>query len=171
MKDTHKLKLEWNKEYSGLVLDGTGYAETLKASAGENITVRDFSIIGGYEDCIDCVQGTNYTFADGSLLAGPKTRTFITLKGGINGVILKNLVLSGKCRWPWDISLGDHTIYNKGKLMNQQNILIEDVRRTDPKRRVRVLVLDSEAPVVINSSVMIIKVPRWIVWLLMKLKR
>lgn len=160
--DTHTLKMESDTVYENIFLNGTKDAETIKGSNIQNAVLKKFDIIGGYEDCIDCVRGNNYVFEEGILRTSPKTRVFITLKGGIDGVEMKNLLLIGRTKFPWDISLGDHTIYNKGRLMNQKNILISDVSRYD-KKPVRILVMDSARPEVRDSRVRFIRIPKPIV--------
>lgn len=169
--DSHTLKLAGGAFYDGLYLDGSNNAETLKGSNISDCTVRDFTLIGGYEDCIDCVRGSNYAFIGGSLIAGQKTRTFVTLKGGIDGVVLSDITMSGKCKWWWDISLGDHTIYNQGRLLNQKNIVISNVRKVAPVRKVRILVIDCERPTITDSNAVVIKVPRIVAWMLMRMKK
>jgi len=143
--DTNAFFLWSDQRYNDIHVDGIGHAEAIKGSNKANVNVFNFTAIGGYEDVIDCVRGKSYAFVDGELSTGPNTRTFITLKGGINGVLLKNLTLVGDCKYPWDISLGDHTIYNKRKLLNQKKIVMRGVRRANGKP-IKILVLDSEVP-------------------------
>ncbi len=42
--------------------DPAEYSDILKFSNCEDITVKNCSILGGKEDCIDAVRGNNYTF-------------------------------------------------------------------------------------------------------------
>jgi hypothetical protein len=168
MMDTHAFVLESGRHYSGLTIDGIGFSEAVKGSNLVDTTVEDLYAIGGDEDCIDCVRGSNYTFRDVRLVSSG-TNTFITLKGGIDGCILEDVTLLGDTKYPWDVSLGDHTIYNKGRLMMQKNIILRNVRRADDKP-VRVFVMDSEPPTVENSNVRIYRVPKLLVklWFLVK---
>jgi hypothetical protein len=167
-KDTHKYTLKNNVKASNLNLDGSDCAETIKGSNLSNSGVVEFDIIAGYEDGIDCVRGSNYLFKEGSIRASDFTRTFITLKGGIKGYTLRNLELDGEPSLPWDISIGDHTIYNKGELLNMEDGLISGVYHASG-RKVRIFVLDGEVPVCEFGKYKVIKVPRFVAKLWMKL--
>lgn len=165
-KDTHTYVLRSHTLSRDLTLDGTKDAETIKGSDLVDSGAVGFDIIGGYEDCIDCVRGTNYLFANGRMRTSEKTRTFITLKGGIDTIVLRDLLLVGSCKYPWHISLGDHTIYNNGGLMNQRNIVIDNVNRPNGKK-VWIFCLDSQRPRVYRGNYGVIKVPKFLakIWL------
>jgi hypothetical protein len=167
--DTHKHVLTSGKIETGLDLDGTGYSETIKGSNMEQTGAIGFSIIAGNEDGIDCVRGTDYTFTNGVIESRSNTRTFITAKGGIDGLLLKDILLAGKTKWWRDIGLGDHTIYNKGKLMGMRNVVIDNVRRSDGKK-VNVFVMDCDKPKCVNGRYRVIKLPKLLVKLFMKIK-
>lgn len=167
--DTHKYILKDGSIESGLVLDGSGFSETIKGSNLTGSGVDGFNIIAGNEDGIDCVRGSDYKFSGGVIKSGPKTRTFITAKGGINGLLLKDIVLCGKTTWWRDIGLGDHTIYNKGKMMGMRNVTIDNVTRADGGK-VNVLVLDCKKPNCINGRYRVIRLPRFLVKIFMMIK-
>jgi len=167
--DTHGYVLKDGLVESGLYVRSGEYSEALKGSNLKASGAIGFNVVGGEEDGIDCVRGSGYWFSDGVIEAGNRTRTFVTLKGGIDGVVLKDVELVGKCRWPWQVSLGDHTIYNKGRLMGMRGVVLDGVRRGDGKA-VWVLVLDCEKPECRNGKYRVVKVPKWLVWLFMKLK-
>lgn len=135
-------------------------SETIK---GSNIScnVHGCTVRGGVEDCIDFVRGGKYKIEESRLIAGPRTRAFITAKGGIDGLLVKNVWLEGKVRW-CDINLGDHTIYNKRKLMGMKNVVLDGVRRVDGKP-VKVRVWDCEKPVCINGNYKVVVIPKWLV--------
>jgi len=40
------------------------YDDVMKFSNCENVLVKGVEIVGGQEDCIDAVRGTNYVFQD-----------------------------------------------------------------------------------------------------------
>ena len=167
--DTHKHILTDRVIDFGLVLDGTGFSETIKGSNLTNSGASEFNIVAGNEDGIDCVRGSGYEFSNGVIKSGPRTRTFITAKGGIDGLVLKDIILHGKTRWWRDIGLGDHTIYNKGKLMGMKNVVIDNVTRADGKR-VNVFVLDCKKPNCINGRYRVIRLPRFLVKIFMMIK-
>lgn len=175
MPDTHSFVIERSNEvYRNLKLySSESYSEILKISNHENVTVTNSYIGGGNEDCIDVVRGKNIVFSDLVLssLRGKGTRTFITIKGGVSDVIIKNINLIGKTRYPWDISLGDWTIYDADKNHPPvKNIRIEHVSH-DTGRPIRVLCVHSEIPKIVGKNVKIIRVPPILVKIWFSLKR
>ena len=164
-KDTHKHKLVSHERLSDVDIDGTGYSEAIKGSNITDVVVRNFSAKGGNEDCIDIVRGSDYLFHHGRLEANG-CRTFITIKGGVDGVVMSEIVLTGKPKWFWDISLGDHTIYgwDAGKC---KEIKFNHIRHESGKP-VRILVLNSEVPLWVDDydNYKIYKVPKLLVRLL-----
>ena len=167
--DTHKHTLTNGKVSAGLILDGSGYSETIKGSNLSESGAAVFDIVAGDEDGIDVVRGEDYLFEDGRIDAGKSTRCFITAKGGIDGLIIRDVTLFGKTRWWRDIGLGDHTIYNKGNLMDMKNVLIDNVRRSDGKP-VKILVLDCDKPICTNGKYCVVKIPKLLVKLFLKIK-
>jgi hypothetical protein len=178
--------LDGHIDYKGkeTVILRSYYSEALKGSNLINAMIRDFYVFGGYEDGVDFVRGVNYTVQDGVIEAESvltpvkegspnrrprRTQTFITIKGGVTGYTLRNLLLKGRRSFWWDISIGDHTIYNKGKLLDTRDGVIDNVRRVDGKRVV-ILVLDGKKPVCSNGRYRVIKVPRWLVKVYFKIK-
>lgn len=172
MIDTHHTFLKSNRILADRQCDGTTYAEAIKGSNHHHTGIQRFRAYSGREECIDVVRGRFYQFVEGTLMSNQPTRgrTFITIKGGVNGCLLHNLMLYGKTRWPWDISLGDHTIYgyDTGPCTN---IVINHVRHEDPLKKVTILVLHSHVPKCLNGNYRIIKVPKWIVKLLFWIKK
>lgn len=171
-KDTHKFVLENKGVYSGESVNGYGYAEAVKGSNLEDVTFRNFSIVGGYEDCVDVVRGRNYVFCEGDMYAG-EARTFVTIKGGVQGIWLEDIVFHGKTKYPWDISLGDHTIYNDAEpnLDIVRKVVLNRVKRVDGAP-VRVLCMASQVPVKLNGKYRVYVVPRfiWRTWFWLKRK-
>jgi hypothetical protein len=168
-EDSHAYKMSTDEFVFGRTIRGEEHAEAVKFSNIENASITNCVIIGGYEDCIDMVRGRNYQIFHCDLKSSAKTRTFITAKGGIENLIISKCTFWGPIKYPWDISLGDHTIYNKGKLMNMNKVLLRKLKRTDSNRKVRVLALDCNN-ITHDDTVTLIKVPKLLVKLLMKLK-
>lgn len=174
-KDTHKMVLESGGIYTNENVNGIGYAEAVKCSNLKDVTFRKFSIVGGYEDCLDVVRGRNYVFCEGDMYAG-EARTFVTVKGGVHGFWLEDVVFHGKTKYPWEISLGDHTIYNDADpdLNIVRKVVLNRVRRVDGAF-VRVLCMASNRPICLNGKYRVYVVPRWIwrtwFWLKRKLKK
>jgi len=174
MKDTHVYVIERdNEHYQNLKLySNPQYSEILKMSNRENVTVSSSYIGSGYEDCIDIVRGYNITLRDLTLSSrkNSKARTYITIKGSCKGVNITDIQLVGDTRYPWDISLGDWTIYDadpQRPLM--RDVVIRNVNHISG-RPVRVLCLYCETPDV-DSSVKLIKVPMFLVKIWFALKR
>jgi hypothetical protein len=166
--DTHAYILRSNTRYTNLVIDGKDDSEAIKGSNRTNSTVDGFMAIAGYEDGIDCVRGSNYTFRNGEIHSSKRTRTHITIKGGVKRYTFQNIELYGLTRFPWQISIGDHTIYNKGKLLNTDGGFIDSVHRANGKP-VRILVLDGTVPECVNGNYIIWRVPRFLVKLWFKI--
>jgi hypothetical protein len=173
MADTNKYVItEDNKTYSELHLTSDpSYSEILKGSKRRNVVVEDSFIGGGNEDCVDMVRGENIKFQNLTVEAHEKTRVFFTLKGGIKGLTFNDVVLYGKSKWCWDISLGDWTNYDVDKRPKVRDIVLENVRFGDSNKRVKVLCLWSEKPTVIGGRVDIWKVPTFMVKILFWYKR
>lgn len=173
-KDTHKYILENdNTTYSGLDFypSDLTYSELVKGSLRRNIIIKDSRVAGGKEDCIDLVRGENIKI-ENVFLSSEKSRTYITAKGGIKGLHLKNLQFNGKSRYPWDVSLGDFTIYDIiRKRPKMRNVVLEKFTRVDSNKKIRVLCLHCEKPTVIGKNIQVIKIPTFLVNILFFIKR
>jgi len=165
--DIHKMILESNMVYDGLELDGTGFDETIKLSNLRDVIVKNGSFKGGSEDVVDIVRGYDLEIRDSSLEANG-CRSFLTIKGGAQQVVLENLILKGEPKGflfgllKWDISIGDHTIY--GYSAGVTKVLINRVKHADG-RRVRIARLHGEVDWVAGNY-KVIKFPKWLVKLL-----
>jgi len=175
MADTPSFVIERSNEvYRNLKLySSEKYSEILKMSNRKNVTITTSYVGGGIEDSIDIVRGENILLNDLVLssLRGNQTRTFITVKGGVDGIIIKNINLIGETKYPWDISLGDWTIYDVDKNHPPvRNIRIEHISHENG-RPIRVLCLHSEVPEVIGKNVKILRIPPIFVKIWFGLKR
>lgn len=180
--DTHKFTVFNSDEvYTIKNLDGTGYSETIKASNHSNVGIVCSGLIKcGFEDCVDIVRGYKYNLSGGTYLIEDNTRTFITIKGGVKDIHIHDIRLIGKPSFFWDISLGDHTIYNDSAphLPPVREIYINNVKRYSDltfKERlpVRILVFHSKVPVIKDFDkryYKLIIIPKFIVktWFLIK---
>jgi len=105
-------------------IDGRGFAEAIKGSARQKLTLAGAQIMAGREDCIDLVRGRELRIVSCRLHihSDSPARQFITAKGSIVDLELDNLLLHGEpSGWfPFgprnlvrpDIVLGDHTLYD-----------------------------------------------------------
>lgn len=167
--DTHLLILGNDSRYTfskkakdGLhYVDGTDYAEAIKGSHKRNVVVEYAEVTGGHEDCIDLVGCSEVVLADLTLIPSRKTRTFITMKGGNRGILLKRIRFRGKCRWPWDISIGDHTIYG----WREDRMIVIESCSTEKGRPLTVLCLAARRPMIVTPKcpVRVIMVPKFLV--------
>lgn len=146
----------------GETIDGTGRREALKGSQLEHNIIARCRLIGGYEDCLDIVRGYKVNIEDCQMIAGDRTRTHITLKGGMHTVTLRRITFFGRTRWPWDVSLGDWTGYDMVKRPPMGNVALDSLRHNDG-RPVRVLCRYTEKPQVLGGTVRLIRFPRWFI--------
>jgi len=168
--DTHAHQIhESNSEHRGLHIDGTGYSEAIKLSNRNKVTVKESTFIGGNEDCLDIVRGNLIRFETCAFRPGSKTRTLCTIKGGASDVRLVNCFFDTKkkTRWPWHISVGDYTIYDRDKATPPTQVFISQAEYS--KRKPIVLVLNGQ--VQSDGTVRIFKLPTTVVGILFWLNR
>ena len=139
--------------------DPAEYSDILKFSNCENITVKNCTVLGGKEDCIDAVRGNNYTFDTVTL--SPKYNG-ITLKGSIDTANITNVEFQSHGK-DCDIELGQYDNYWYIGRPSTRNISITDTKSVDGKPIV-VKVWDAKTPTVTNSNVKIVKIPIFIWW-------
>ena len=134
------------------------YADTLKFSNAHGVTVRECSIFGGTEDCIDLNRGCTYiTIKDCDLM--PAGKYAVTIKGGTSAIQLKNVFIHDH---------GDETDIDIGNWSDQSkeptgSVILQNVCMTDGSP-VRCRVLWGERPIVIGGNVKVTVVPRVLVW-------
>jgi hypothetical protein len=103
------------------------------------------------EDSIDCVRGNAYSFKSCAIEGS------VTVKGAIDGLRLYNCVISGT------VELGQYDNYwTKGRAPTRNVSLINCC--SPDGEPIRVKLWDAEMPVVQNTNVKIVKIPKWI-WL------
>jgi hypothetical protein len=138
--------------------DPLSFSDILKFSNCTDITVDKCEIQGGKEDCIDAVRGSNYTFKNTDLYP---VYNGITLKGSIDGVTIDNVEFKthgSDC----DIELGQFDNYWYIGRPPTRNVIIHNVN-SDDGVPVKVKLWDAVTPVVIDSNVKIIKIPK-LIW-------
>ena len=126
-KDTHAWKkARSNESHSNLNIDGTHYSEALKLSNLHHVTITNFNLIGGSEDSIDVVRGSDYIFSDG-IINLKDSQQGITIKGGAENVILKNIEFIGKPKLGF-IVLGQYSDYDFCRNLPTKNIFISNCK-------------------------------------------
>jgi len=109
-------------------IDANGAAEGLKLSYAHNVTVRHCHIIGGYEDCVDIVRGTNILF-DNCVFEANNTKHHFTIKCMVDGVTITNCVFRNNFNHVWDgamVDMGNWGDYDVEDLPKTRNLRIEN---------------------------------------------
>jgi hypothetical protein len=127
------------------------YDDLFKCSNVEGLTARGLTIPASREDSIDCVRGSDYSFESCTIEGS------VTVKGSIDGFTLSNCVVSGT------VELGQYDNYWKSGRAPTQNVSILDCTSPD-ESPIRVKVWDADVPFVKNTSVKIVRIPKFI-WL------
>lgn len=134
------------------------YDDVMKFSNCENVSVKEVTVCGGQEDCIDVVRGKNYIFQDLNLCP---LKNGITIKGSVDGWYLKN-ILFGRKGDAYTIEIGQYDNYWTPSTLPTRNGVIENVKIADGSQVV-VRVWDGEKPLLINAhNVKIVKIPKFI---------
>ena len=139
--------------------DPSMYSDVMKFSNCSNVNVWGVEIHGGQEDCIDAVRGSNYLFANSTLVP---LNNGVTLKGSIDGYHLKDIKFSKQGK-DYTIEIGQYDNYWYFGRKPTRNGKIENVYMADGSP-VNVRLWDAETPTVINSNVKITKIPK-IAWI------
>lgn len=127
------------------------YDDLFKCSNVSNLTAAGLVIPASREDSIDCVRGSNYCFQSCTIEGST------TVKGAIDGLKLYNCVVSGT------IELGQYDNYwTKGRAPTR-NVSLLNCCSPDGSP-IRVKLWNAEMPVVQNTNLKIVKIPKW-VWL------
>lgn len=135
------------------------YSDILKFSNCKDCIVSGCVIDGGKEDCIDAVRGSNYTIENSTLIPH---HNGITLKGSIDGVLIENIMFDGHGK-DCDIDIGQFDNYWWIGRAPTRNITIRNVNSTNGTP-VIVRLWDAQNPVIENSNVKVIKVPKLLWW-------
>lgn len=147
--------------------DALAYSDILKFSQNKDIIIKNFTIYGGKEDCIDIVRGTNYSIMDCSLI--PQGQAGITVKGSVKGLYISNLLFLSHGKQT-DIDLGNWEDYSYFPRPKTRKIVLHNVHASDGKP-VKVRVLHSEIPEIIDSNIKLVVYPRIVVALFFWAKR
>ena len=126
-KDTHAWgKAHSNERHEGLTVNGTGYSEALKFSNLNNVIISNFDLIGGSEDAIDVVRGSDYTFKNGSIKCDHSNQG-MTIKGGAENITIQNIDFTGKPKFAF-IVLGQYSDYDFCRDLPTKNIFISNCK-------------------------------------------
>jgi hypothetical protein len=127
------------------------YDDLFKCSNVDGLIARGLTIPASREDSIDCVRGSNY------LIQSCTIQGSTTVKGAIDGFELNNCVISGT------VELGQYDNYWTRGRAPTRNVSLLNCCSPDGEP-IRVKLWDAEMPLVQNTNVKIVKIPKW-VWL------
>lgn len=108
------------------VIDANGVAEGLKLSYCHDVVVKDCKIIGGYEDCVDIVRGSNITFKRCKFISN-NTKHHFTIKCMVDEVRIIDCTFVNNFRTIFDgafVDLGNWADYDVDDLPKTKNIAI-----------------------------------------------
>ena len=127
------------------------YDDLFKCSNVDGLIARGLTIPASREDSIDCVRGSNY------LIQSCTIQGSVTIKGAIDRFELNNCVISGT------VELGQYDNYWTRGRAPTRNVSLLNCCSPDGEP-IRVKLWDAEMPLVQNTNVKIVKIPKW-VWL------
>lgn len=144
-----------NKTFPEPGIDTNEYSDIFKLSHASNITVKNCTIYGGREDCVDMNRECkDVVFENITVHSGGKY--CFTVKGGTKNVTLKNVVIDGHGS-EVDIDLGN---WSDQSSELTTNIILDNVT-SKSGIPVKVRVLWAEKPLVVGgSNVRLIVIPR-----------
>jgi hypothetical protein len=156
-------------------IDANGVAEGLKLSYCKNVKVTNCTIIGGYEDCVDIVRGSNIVFHKCKFIAN-NTKHHFTIKCNVDGVKIIdcefinefNNILDGAC-----VDLGNWGDYDVVDLPKTRNIEIVNCKFTNFRKIKKIITrrLYAETPSVACDSGYKLNIPTIFVSLFWSYKR
>ena len=161
-------------EIENCEIDANGVAEGLKLSYCTHVIVKNCTIIGGYEDCVDIVRG-GYMLFDGCTFISNNSKHHFTIKSSVDNVTIKNCTFVNNFRNLYDgalVDLGNWSDYDIDDIPKTKNIYIVDytLKNISWYKRIVARRLYANNPV-IRGDGFVLKVPRLFVWLFWKLRR
>lgn len=133
------------------------YSDIVKLSNASNITLKDCTIHGGKEDCIDMNRNCNSVIIENTFLES-NGNYCITIKGGTKNVTIKNVTITNHGK-ETDIDLGN---WSDQSSELTTNITLDNVVSEDGFP-VKVRVLWADKPTVIGGNVKVTVIPKCLV--------
>jgi hypothetical protein len=131
--------------------DPKQWDDLFKCSNVSDLAARGLTIPASREDSIDCVRGSNY------LIQSCTIQGSTTVKGAIDGFELNNCVISGT------VELGQYDNYWTRGRAPTRNVRLVNCCSPDGSP-IRVKLWDAEMPLIVGTSVKIVRIPKFI-WL------
>lgn len=156
-------------------IDACGVAEGLKLTHISNVTIRNTTIIGGYEDCVDIVRGDNILF-ENCIFAAKGTKHHFTIKCESRDIKIKDCTFKNDFNNAWDgalVDMGNWSNYDKKDLIKTKNIQIINCKLENISWWKRILTrrLYSKNASTTNTQGFNLKIPNFIVKLFWRLRR
>nr|BAR39922.1 hypothetical protein [uncultured Mediterranean phage uvMED] len=155
-------------------IDAGPVAEGLKLSYCHDVIVKNCTIIGGHEDCVDIVRG-GYMLFDNCRFVSNNTKHHFTIKCQASNITIKDCVFVNDFNKLIDgafVDLGNWSDYDVIDLPKTKEIYIVDYKFENVSWYKKIISrrLYADNPV-IRGDGFVLKIPRLLVWLFWKLRR
>ena len=155
-------------------IDAGPVSEGLKLSYCHDVIVKDCTIIGGIEDCVDIVRGGFMLFENCRFVSNNSKHHF-TIKCQVSNITIKDCVFVNDFRTLIDgalVDLGNWSDYDVIDLPKTKDIYIVDYKLENISWYKKIISrrLYADNPVIRGDGI-VLKIPRLLVWLFWKLRR
>ena len=155
-------------------IEADSVAEGLKLSYCSDVIVKNTTIIGGFEDCVDIVRGGFMLFENCRFIS-KKQKQHFTIKCNASNITIKNCTFVNDFRTIIDgafVDLGNWSDYDIDDLPKTKDIYIVDCKFENVSWYKKIISrrLYAETPVNRGSGY-ILRIPRVFVWFFWKFKR
>ena len=155
-------------------IDAGPVAEGLKLSYCSDVIVKNCTIIGGFEDCVDIVRG-GFMIFENCRFVSKNTKHHFTIKCNASNITIKDCVFVNDFNKLIDgafVDLGNWSDYDVDDLSRTKDIYIIDYKFENVSWYKKIIArrLHAESPVNRGNGY-ILRIPRLFVWLFWKLRR
>lgn len=155
-------------------IDAGPVAEGLKLSYCSDVIVKNCTIIGGFEDCVDIVRG-GFMIFENCRFVSKNTKHHFTIKCNASNITIKNCVFVNDFNKLIDgafVDLGNWSDYDVDDLPRTKDIYIIDYKFENVSWYKKIIArrLHAETPVNRGNGY-ILRIPRLFVWFFWKLRR
>ena len=155
-------------------IDAGPVAEGLKLSYCHDVVVKNCTIIGGYEDCVDIVRG-GFMLFEGCKFVSKNTKHHFTIKCNASNITIKDCVFVNDFKKIIDgafVDLGNWSDYDVADLPKTKEIYIVDYKLKNISWYKKIISrrLYADNPVIRGDGI-VLKIPKLFVWLFWKFKR
>ena len=155
-------------------IDAGPVAEGLKLSYCYDVIVKNCTIIGGYEDCVDIVRG-GFMLFEGCKFVSKNTKHHFTIKCNASNITIKDCVFVNDFKKVIDgafVDLGNWSDYDVVDLPKTKEIYIVDYKLKNISWYKKIISrrIYADNPI-IRGDGFVLKIPKLFVWLFWKFKR